>query len=248
MIDDFNRVLFHPTTIVLWVGLSCLLALGGPYGTYAAPLVDRMAAWSLLVGVGLALGTALRILLRRHLPGLGRWPRAVLKAALLSCVLAPLAVRVTAGLGPAAAHRDGGIALAEAVLGIALLSLSLSALRGLLVRPVMPEADTPPALLERLPADLQGPLIRLTSSDHYVHVVTERGQADLLIRMADAIAQLDGVAGMRVHRSHWVALAAVTGVRRDRGRLFLILRDGSEVPVSRRYRAEVEARGLAPDA
>ncbi|TCP41727.1 LytTR family DNA-binding domain-containing protein [Rhodovulum marinum] len=244
MFEDFNRVLFHPSTVLLWLGLSLLLALSGPFGTYAAPLLDRMAAWPLLVGAGLAGGVALRVGLRRHLPGLGPWPRAAVKAGVLAVVFAPFALRLTAGMGPAEAQRAGAIALAEAALVIFLLSLGLCALRAILVPRATPVAGSEPALMARLPAGRRGPLIRLSSSDHYVRVVTEKGSSDVLIRFADAIAELDGAEGLRVHRSHWVAARAVIGARTENGRLFLRLCDGSEVPVSRRYRPEVEARGL----
>ncbi|MGC9420799.1 MAG: LytTR family DNA-binding domain-containing protein [Rhodovulum sp.] len=248
MIEDFNRVLFHRSTVLLWLGLSVLLALSGPFGTYTAPFLDRMAAWPLLVGAGFAAGAALRVVLRRHLPGLGYWPRAMLKAGVLSAGFAPLALRITSVIGPGEIPRAGLAGLAEAALVIFLLSLGLSALRVILAPRAVPTAGPDPALIARLPADRRGPLIRLSSSDHYVRVVTERGITDVLIRFADAIAELNGVEGLRVHRSHWVAARAVTGARRENGRLFLCLRDGSEVPVSRRYRPEVEARGLGPGA
>ena len=55
------------------------------------------------------------------------------------------------------------------------------------------------------------------------------------MRLNDAIAELDGVEGMRVHRSWWVAMDAVTGtLRRGRGTA-LLLSNGTEVPVSRSY-------------
>ncbi|TCM84398.1 LytTR family DNA-binding domain-containing protein [Rhodovulum steppense] len=252
MSQEFGRVLFHPSTLLLWIGLSLLLALGGPFGTYAASLSQRLALWPLLAGAGLAGGAALRVVLRHRLPGLGAWQRALVKAGVLTAVLAVPVFRMAEGLGPEVIERDALKGVAEAALGVFGLSLGLSALHIALARrreareAATAGADCP--LLRRLPAERRGAVIRLSSSDHYVQVVTERGTTQILIRFADAIAELRAVEGLRVHRSHWVALDAVTGTRRAEGRLFLTLSDGTELPVSRRHRAEVEALGLAPGA
>ncbi|MCO8144196.1 LytTR family transcriptional regulator [Rhodovulum tesquicola] len=249
MSQEFGRVLFHPSTLLLWIGLSLLLALGGPFGTYAASLSQRLAFWPLVVGAGLAGGAALRVVLRHHLCWLGFWQRALVKAGVLTAVLAVPVFRMAEGLGPEVIERDATKGIAEAALGVFGLSMGLSALHIALARrreAATAGADCP--LLRRLPAERRGAVIRLSSSDHYVQVVTERGTTPILIRFADAIAELGGVEGLRVHRSHWVALDAVTGARRSGGRLFLTLSDGTELPVSRRHRAEVEALGLAPGA
>jgi DNA-binding LytR/AlgR family response regulator len=55
----------------------------------------------------------------------------------------------------------------------------------------------------------------------------------LLMRLQDAIAELDGLEGMQVHRSWWVARAAVSAIRRDDRSLRIVLENGMEVPVSR---------------
>ena len=73
-------------------------------------------------------------------------------------------------------------------------------------------------------------------------MTTAQGQTSLLMRFADAMAELDGVAGMQVHRSHWVAFAAVRGITRARGKTFLQLEDGRLVPVSRSYLDAVAER------
>ena len=52
-----------------------------------------------------------------------------------------------------------------------------------------------------------------------------------------------GVTGMQVHRSWWVARAAIIDARRGDGRATLTLKDGTEAPVSRTYAAELRRRG-----
>lgn len=51
-----------------------------------------------------------------------------------------------------------------------------------------------------------------------------------------------------MHRSHWIADTNVVALRKQTGRLLLMTRDGTEIPVSRSYTAAVQARfaALAP--
>lgn len=102
-----------------------------------------------------------------------------------------------------------------------------------------------PALLDRLPVDKRGPLIRIEVQDHYVLVVTSRGSELLLLRLGDAIAETGADTGQQIHRSHWVADAGVRAVIREGGknpRLTVHTTDGQSLPVSRSQVAEVRAR------
>ena len=92
-----------------------------------------------------------------------------------------------------------------------------------------------PLLLQRLPEDKRGAVHALSGADHYVEVHTEHGLSSILLRFADALRELDDWPGLRIHRSHWVADSAVDRVRVERGRLFVVLRCGRELPVSRTY-------------
>jgi len=53
------------------------------------------------------------------------------------------------------------------------------------------------------------------------------------MRMSDAERELEGYSGMRVHRSHWVALLAVKGRTRQGNKWTAPLVNDIEVPVSR---------------
>jgi len=88
-------------------------------------------------------------------------------------------------------------------------------------------------LLRRVPPHKHGRLIRLAVNDHYVDVITDAGTTSLLMRFSDAIVEADGVRGLQVHRSHWVAFDHISSVRRAGGRLLLIMSDGLQVPVSK---------------
>lgn len=75
---------------------------------------------------------------------------------------------------------------------------------------------------------------------------TNRGEALILMRMGDALRELEGVDGVRVHRSWWVARDAVIGAERDGERTMLRLENGVTVPVSRTYLLAVREAGLLP--
>lgn len=106
-------------------------------------------------------------------------------------------------------------------------------------------AKVRPKLLDRLPAHLRGGVTYLSMQDHYVDVHTEKGSTLVLMRLADAIAETEGVPGLRIHRSHWVALDAVAGSLRKDGRLFVRMTDDALLPVSRSCLDAVRAAGLA---
>lgn len=103
-------------------------------------------------------------------------------------------------------------------------------------------------LLERLPPQKRGELLRLSVQDHYTQIVTTRGQQLVLLRFADALKELGHTAGLQVHRSHWIADADFISLRKQTGRLHIITKDGTEIPVSRSYSAAVQAHfaTLAP--
>jgi DNA-binding LytR/AlgR family response regulator len=110
------------------------------------------------------------------------------------------------------------------------------------------EAKGVAPLLERLPPQKRGELLRLSVQDHYTEIVTTRGRQLVLLRFADALKEIGETQGLQVHRSHWIADTDVIAQRKQAGRLLLMTRDGSEIPVSRSYNAAVQARftALAP--
>lgn len=108
-----------------------------------------------------------------------------------------------------------------------------------------PEVKKTAPLLERLPPQKRGELLRLSVQDHYTQIVTTRGQQLVLLRFTDALKEIGQTEGVQVHRSHWIADADVVSLRKQAGRLHVITRDGSEIPVSRSYNTAVQARFAA---
>ena len=96
------------------------------------------------------------------------------------------------------------------------------------------KVETPP-LLARLKPENRGPLQHIAVEDHYVHVTTIRGRELVLLRFSDAIKEVGATEGLQVHRSHWVAKSFVETLKRDNGKLVLVLKDQQVIPVSRTH-------------
>ncbi len=107
-----------------------------------------------------------------------------------------------------------------------------------------PRSSTDHMFKDRLPQRLRhGELLAITSEDHYLRVFTTHGDDLVLMRLADAERELAEADGMRVHRSWWVARAAVEHVQRIDGKLRLHLSNGVTAPVSRTYAPALREAG-----
>lgn len=130
-------------------------------------------------------------------------------------------------------------------LGIAYLMVE----RRLFDRP-RPAPDAPrepaaalPKLVARLPGRLGGEILAVQAEDHYVRVHTRLGSDLVLMRFSDAVDELEGLEGERVHRSWWAARAAVEAIQAHGRRLTLTLANGLEVPVTREAAARLRREG-----
>lgn len=257
-LDEFLTPLRRKTVMIAWIGLSLAAALLGPFGTYGAlDLPRRMELWFPLVGAVALIGVLVRSLLRRL-----AWPTPGRRAALATAVTtalaaSPLLAGVIGRVGPVPAPSAIEIAAT-----IFFAMLALCAVAGPPVRAVTaaPPADTPPPLpgaappapmpgdgprlMRRLDPAIRAPLVSLSVRDHYVDVVTDAGRSTLLLRLSDAITECEGVEGLQIHRSHWVARRAARQLLRQGSRVVLETSDGSRLPVSRAQRARLEAWGL----
>ena len=105
--------------------------------------------------------------------------------------------------------------------------------------PPAPAVPPPNPLFDQLPAELGSEIVALEMEDHYVRVHTALGSALVLMRLRDAMALIGDLEGMQVHRSWWVARAAVEDVLRDGRNIRLKLARGLEAPVARAKVAEL---------
>jgi hypothetical protein len=235
-----------------------LLAVSGPFGTYEGSSVgQRFAYWAIMVIASFVagqIGASFFIeLLREHISQ--RWPR-VLAGGLLASLPVTIVVLLVNGL----AHPQVPVAESLTIwfytaIVTLVVVVALVTLRDFMAAaPVAPGAATadeaatlrpaPPAILERVPLPQRGKLLALIVEDHYVDIVTDKGKTLVLMRLADAIREAAPIPGLQIHRSHWVALAAVAKATRSEGRVSLELSNGLRLPVSRGYMQAVKDAGL----
>lgn len=253
-------------TVTSWALVSFLAAYTGPFGTYAIGFGHRLLYWSLVVVCAsviaqLCRGLALRVAYRRA----WIW-RDLLTIGLMAVLFSPVVWGITRVLLTGSSAPVPGIwvfvqyvAIMTVVITVARRAFPGPGLGGAAPAPqrsdtgvgAAPEdpADSDPEpelprLARRLPDDFQGPILRLTVNDHCVDVVTRTATHRIRLRFADAIDEMDTVAGYCTHRSHWVARQAIAGVEREAGRIMLRLINGDQVPVSRTYRPQLESAGL----
>lgn len=215
------------------VGAGLFMAMAGPFGTYSAPLAARAPFWIGAMLAGSVFGQAARLGLRRALrEAAAPWPAA---GAIALAVAAPGTLVVWAlmrWLMPQAPATP--LPLFLPVLAVSAAMTGIFVLTGM-TRGARTQAGPQPArFLERMPPALRGgALFAVQAEDHYLRLHTSRGQALILMRLADAIAELDGLEGRQIHRSWWVARDGFDGTKRDQGKVLLTLKNGVLAPVSR---------------
>lgn len=214
-----------------------LLTLTGPFETYAMKFGPRLAYWSLSLAVGWAAVLTLIFILRR-LPLSSAWPplqRISLAVILAALPTAAAVATIETMLRPARNSAPTALLFVNVALIFGLIGTGLIAR----IRPrIAPPPPPPPvrnAFLDRLPPTLGTYLISLSMQDHYVSVTTLKGRELIHMRFSDALLELNDYPGQQIHRSHWIAAWAFTGVARDKGRLMAHLVDNRALPISRSF-------------
>ena len=239
------------------------LGLIGPFGSYlnsARWVVLGYWVGSLWMGTvvfGLILRPTLHLAPRWRIPPLV----ALLVGALVAAVpLAGLCRIVAEALWPVAIrHIPPAVWYVQVLVISAPLTVAYAAASGVRLRPgavepsigvIEPErgrrlpANDANSFLGRLPGRVGREVVALQMEDHYVRVHTAEGSALVLVPLHQAIAELSGLHGVKVHRSWWVVRGAVTGSVRDGRNVRLRLSNGLEAPVSRTCLPHAKAAGL----
>lgn len=252
-----------PRALVVWAGLTTVLTVGGPLGTlHNCTFEHRFLFWSVVV-IGMILLTAI------FSAGVNRITRRPLMRRDVALVAGVVSLVLTLPIRAFAAG-DGTLSMGivssrptETLVFLFLTALALTAFRHLAQSPATvagmpgavarmdaaPEPSSLPApdlprVVARLEPHLQGELLALTGRDHYVDVRTTAGTGSILMRFSDAMAEAAPVPGTQIHRSHWVAWAAIDGVEREGGKVLVRVAE-QRLPVSRSFRDALAARGLA---
>ncbi|GHE04703.1 hisitidine kinase [Defluviimonas sp. 20V17] len=240
-LGELVRRILPPRLVASWFLITVVVTAIGPFATYQQfGTLGRLGYWALVLGVAilfcaLAFRAAWRLCAAHPF-----WLRLLLASALFTAVFLPVQWFIMLTL------RGPAVGLEHLVLVVATAPLAVGMMKYLWLDPNMPgppETAPQPRILDRVTPEKRGTLLHVSVDDHYVELLTDRGKSQILMRFSDAMSELDGVEGMQVHRSHWVARGAVRDSRRRNGKLFLMLVDGSEVPVSRGFQKAVTERG-----
>lgn len=220
----------------------------GAFGTFvAAPLPSRVAGWVLMFWVGTLLYpvvTAFAMAQGKRW-NISPWFSVPVAVAVASLPMTLASIWATGLFIRPHQHLDA-LPIYFQVLLVSLPAVGVYVAWRWRLEPgsaPAPATDEviPPRFLARLPARLGTDLLCLQMEDHYVRAHTALGSDLILMRMRDAVAELDGMPGQQVHRSWWVAATAVAGHRSEDRKLTLILTNGLEVPVARSVAPAVRA-------
>ena len=227
--------------------VALIMAISGSFGSGILSIAPRALYWFGLCAVGIAIGNLSARTIPRHWFESRPW---LAWSLITTCVAAPMTVIVSLTTA-LLFRRTLGVALfADVAPGCLVTTAGLTALAFLVRRrPAVethaaPTGAAPARFLARLPARLAGAdLWAVEAQDHYLRLHTSRGREMILMRLSDAVVELEGLEGARTHRSWWVARGAVVGVERGDGRATLTLTDGTEVPVSRAFAKTLREAG-----
>jgi hypothetical protein len=245
-----ERVRQFLRSAAILAGLSALFTWFGVYDS-GSPAALRFVMWMVTMSAGgLAAVWVIPAVFERHFAQ----QNVILQVALSSGLIA---LPVTASL-IAFYVMLGGRVQAGALpmqylyvyaVCVVMVTGGLVASRAQAATPLLEAAEAQDVIarfMQRLPVKFRmADLWAVSSEDHYLRVHTSLGEELILMRLADAMRDLDGTDGLQTHRSWWVAKNGVADVRREGGKLILVLKSGTQAPVSRTFAPAVRDAGLS---
>lgn len=237
----------HGRGLLLALAAAVFLTLSEAFGTSGASLLSRATYWTvLMVGGAVIAALSVDVIKRRGLLEDRLWAQGLLIITVTTAPIVLLVFSVSTLVFERSWQWETLPVYIPAVLTItaAMTALNYATGRKAQITMAAPATSTPVRFLERFPAKLRGAdLWAVQAEDHYLRLYTSRGSDLILLRLADAIDELEGIEGARTHRSWWVARAAIADASRGDGRAVLTLKGGLEVPVSRTYATGLREAG-----
>jgi len=226
------------------LSISTVFAFLGVYDSNTMPFLKRILFWGSTISTGAGMGILLIPWV--FIKGPLRDQKVVLQLAALSAIASIPVVAVVAAFSDG---FTGGWPLYNWPLqyflsfAIAIL-INTGGYIGMKAAGWIPDTSIPAAetltpvsqFLERLPAKYHSAeLYAVSSEDHYIRVHTDCGEELVLMRLADALRELSDADGLQTHRSWWVARIGVAESVSKNGKYSLILKTGTNVPISRSF-------------
>ena len=235
-----------PTLWMCWALTSVVVALAGPFGTFdSQTFLWRLAYWGVLIAAGIVIAIFFRTVWRHLLKGTSETLEDIAVAVSLALVFAPMIAALNWVVGGPDAYQAmdvwtgmfcvlvvaGGIITFRRVIRESAVLSTRSSARD--------------RLLSRIPGDETVRLKRVTSDNHHIQICMSDGSKHrLLMRLGDAVAEIDVEPGFYVHRSHWISQASIAQVRQHEGRDVVELTCGTTVPIGPKYRSNLVEAGL----
>ena len=254
---EFLRQMVDDRKVLVFVASVFLLTLLGPFDTYSELNFFRRFAYWLLIfaGVGVFMNVLFEWFLSRNcLPGVPT-PFRITLAATIAALPGAILVYVVDS-----AFRPGNLAPSEmfrlwaqvSVLGAFILNtvhyLDVGKGSGATLAAQSAPSSAPPriAFLERVPQELGEDIVSMSMQDHYIEVTTTLGSHLILMRLTDAIREIEGIEGLQTHRSHCVAEKQQRAIGKNGIKWHAVMSDDRHVPVSQTFLKDVRAALSAP--
>lgn len=229
-----------------------LVAMAGPYYTLEGlSFPERLVYWGVTIPLSTLVMTFLSVFAYRVTEETSlHWAFVAILAGLGGVLPVVgsvyLSEALATGFKPGWFAGVGVIQLAmhvtPALIGVTLLVNALFEFDVIGTERSAPAATRPQTTLlqGKLPAHLGHEIVTMRAQDHYVEVTTPKGSAMILMRLGDAVRDLEPLGGVQVHRSWWVNPAHLIRVETGRNGQELVMTTGSKVPVGRSFRKTVK--------
>ena len=260
---DGGRMGWIPYLVICGAGLTFGLTWIGPRAAEGLGTLSAMAFWAAHVAPALVILALTQTALSLLRP-FAAWPglaQVAVTGLVASVLFTPVALGVDLLFGAEAASDQGGGPLVwVAAVEFAQFSVPIVLTWTLINAPSLltieaptanpaPPGTTPPApaptpepeFWARIPRRLGRDIVAMTAELHYLRVHTTLGDALILYPFGRATDAVAGLRGMKIHRSHWVALDHVAEVSLQEGRTLCHMAGGLVLPVSRSHRAALKA-------
>lgn len=232
-----------PILFLIWILFTVVVAISGPFGTYAALTLGlRFLYWGGMTGLAFLIAITLRVTWRVILKDGPSWREDALVVFPLVAMSGPLVELANHLIWPDEVDLVSWQLVCMVMLFICIFVVALRRMNHGQLWPVSNQRDR---LLTRIGAPKGARLGRVSSDNHHIRIKLVDGEEiRVLMRLRDAVADIDVEPGIYVHRSHWVALSQICEVETTDGREQVSLPCGNKLPVGPKYRDNLVQAGV----
>ncbi|MDA9207474.1 LytTR family transcriptional regulator [Octadecabacter sp.] len=246
-----NGVAFYCTirVVVAWAVIAVVTAIAGPFGTFdSQPFVWRLGYWSSVIAVSLPIAISIRVFWHEIINANPIWLEDQFVVLTMAIVFGPLLVSFNNWMVNHVEHPalDWRLTVASTYL----ISLAAVSLGNIFRGSVSSEKEVAvlqrrDRLMERIDVAEGARLAKVSSDNHHVRIVTDDGvEHRVLMRLRDAVAEIDVEDGICVHRSHWIALHHIDRMDIVDNKEVVRMLCGQIVPVGPKYRSQLVQVGV----